>query len=238
MLSLTPPLKTTLIGPAGEFIEQMRVVGVRHVISQSDTGRSYKGEPYTLMTLSSTDGSISAILWHRRFPDRVVDFSVGDIAEFEGIVRTNASNPLLEIREFQWIDPSNMAFEPLFPLEWAPAVSEEALNYVKEGWLNLSSDALRAFVNQTFLNTDLVQSFLNCPASVKYHHAFQGGLFAHVSEMVVCEPKARYSALDSDIEFVLSLVHDIGKTVTMSGGKISTRGRYQSHEVAALEILA
>ena len=239
MFKSTHSLASHLVGPSGEFCEQMRVLGVRQVISTTSRRGSFNGEPYTLLLLGSAHGTINGLLWHTRFGDRPTHFGVGDIVEFEGRIAYDSPTPYLNISEFEWIDPANMTFAALFPLDWTPLDQKNWLKNLEVGWSALTDDDIRCFLAETFLPTQVAQGLLNSPASVKHHHKERGGLLWHVSEMVSeYIPQQTLSNIDSDVAFALKLTHDLGKIVTIRGNSISPRGRFQPHEIAALELIS
>lgn len=240
MLELANCLPAGMVGPCGEFDQQMRVLGSHMAVSKRSGESLHHGEPYTRLWLGCVFGTMQAVIWHERFVDRTTCFSNGDVLRFKGVVKQRESVPYLTVSEFSWVDPSAMSFVALFPQAWAAQHSQTALAKIEAAWDAVETVGITDFLAELFLQVHVCQGFLNSQASVRHHHAYQGGLLDHVSDMVASEPCATYNAgpFNTDVAFALSMVHDIGKLKTLAGNQISERGRYQAHEVAALEILA
>ena len=86
---------------------------------------------------------------------------------------------------------------------------------------SLQSDCLREFLTRVLERKDRLETFLNAPASVNYHHAYPGGLLEHslnvannaVAMLRLNEPTM--PRLMQEACFVAGLLHDIGKTYSL-----------------------
>ncbi|HET6351407.1 MAG TPA: HD domain-containing protein [Coriobacteriia bacterium] len=96
---------------------------------------------------------------------------------------------------------------------------------------------LRRLLRTVFGDKAFFESFVMCPASQGYHHAYIGGLLEHtVSVASLCVDAAdRYDGIDADVLVAAALLHDIGKVdeLTFSTGiAYSDSGRLMGHVVS------
>lgn len=221
------------------FEQQMRITGLRETVLEKQFEEHWEGEPYTLLKLGHYLGSIEAILWPSA--ELPYDLAVGLIVEVKGVIVVRDGYPALRLASLSVLDPSEISPRALFPREHCPLTNWGALQTLVESWDALRSAPLRRFMAEVFLCSQRCIKFMNCPASINFHHANRGGLFAHVAEM-----NATYNAIvrqdapasEQDIVFVLNVLHDLGKVETYEGRRFSERSRYQSHEMIGLELLA
>ncbi len=81
----------------------------------------------------------------------------------------------------------------------------------------ISSDALRTFLNNVFFKRGLWEQYSTWPAAVLLHHAYSGGLLEHsLSVAIGARDMARHYEefkvpVDVDVVIAGALLHDIGK---------------------------
>ncbi|MBE1302438.1 MAG: HDIG domain-containing protein [Alteromonadaceae bacterium] len=99
---------------------------------------------------------------------------------------------------------------------------------------------LRNFINEVLFESKITIPFLRNPASLRFHHNYPGGLLSH-SVSVATELSAKFSNsnIERDISIVAALLHDIGKTKTLSESMGRTKlGFLLDHSDLTLEICA
>ncbi|GFD95760.1 hypothetical protein KUL156_18470 [Alteromonas sp. KUL156] len=100
--------------------------------------------------------------------------------------------------------------------------------------------ALRRFVSHTLIQSRVMVPFLRNPASLNYHHNYIGGLLRHsirVAELFAKNMVGRKE--EKALGIVGALLHDIGKTVTLSESMIYTAtGTMVNHDSLTLELCA
>jgi len=105
---------------------------------------------------------------------------------------------------------------------------------------SLSSRHLTRFLSDVFVGNGIGINFLQCPASLRHHHSFAGGLLAHsvdVANKLLSENQ--FKGAERDIAIVSALIHDIGKTRTLSPtGHRTHLGTVVDHDELTLEICA
>lgn len=102
----------------------------------------------------------------------------------------------------------------------------------------IQNPLIKRFLTNVLLQEDIGVRYLQCPASIKHHHSYPGGLIEHSVEMVWdISGIQELSPLEKDIAVVSSLLHDIGKTRTYTpDGNYTAVGRLVDHQQLTLEI--
>lgn len=105
---------------------------------------------------------------------------------------------------------------------------------------SLSSRHLTRFLTDVLVGSDIGINYLQCPASLRHHHNFTGGLLTHsvdVANKLLSENQ--FKSAERDIAIVAALIHDIGKTKTLSAdGQRTYLGNVVDHDELTLEICA
>ncbi|MGJ8680566.1 HD domain-containing protein [Paraglaciecola sp.] len=104
----------------------------------------------------------------------------------------------------------------------------------------LHHPAMRQFLRQVLLQPNIGLRYLQCPASLRYHHNYPGGLIQHSVEVAWDIAGIReLSPFEQDIAVVAALLHDIGKTLTLTpDGTRTAIGSLVDHDQLTLEICA
>jgi 3'-5' exoribonuclease len=99
---------------------------------------------------------------------------------------------------------------------------------------------LKTFLNSVLLSQTTALRYLQCPASLNFHHNYSGGLLQHSVEVAwELLSLESFSQFEKDIALVAALLHDIGKTKTMTPDMTRTGlGTLVDHSCLALEICA
>lgn len=105
---------------------------------------------------------------------------------------------------------------------------------------NIYSQHLIDFLAASLLQHHICLNYCLCPGSLNYHHNYLGGLIQHsieVAESVISDESL--SGSEKQIGIVAALVHDIGKTRTMTPDLNRTSiGYFVDHDNLSLEICA
>jgi putative nucleotidyltransferase with HDIG domain len=81
------------------------------------------------------------------------------------------------------------------------------------------------------------------PASKRHHHSYPGGLLAHSLECAFIAEQnvgmlTELSTREKEVTILAALLHDIGKTQTLSMDGHTSTGRLIDHELLTLQVLA
>jgi 3'-5' exoribonuclease len=106
----------------------------------------------------------------------------------------------------------------------------------------VSDPALRNLIECFLADEEFMGRFARCPAGVKNHHAYPGGLLEHVVNLmeVITRIAACYPALDQDLMLVGALIHDMGKLQELNYDKSFTytdEGQLIGHVVIGVGML-
>jgi len=105
---------------------------------------------------------------------------------------------------------------------------------------SIKSAHLKQFLSDVLVNNEVGINYLQCPASLRHHHNYNGGLLEHsidVADRVVTQ--GHFSKAELDIAIVSALIHDIGKTKTLTPNCSRTSlGMVVDHNELTLEICA
>jgi 3'-5' exoribonuclease len=103
---------------------------------------------------------------------------------------------------------------------------------------SIQSVHLKQFLSDVLVNSEVGINYLQCPASLRHHHNYSGGLLEHsidVAERVIKD--GSFSNAERDIAIVTALIHDIGKTKTLASNCTRTSlGMVVDHDELTLEI--
>jgi len=104
---------------------------------------------------------------------------------------------------------------------------------------SITHKTLREFALRTFLDRNFAKSFIQAPASLKYHHAYPGGLLAHsieCAQIIIAIPTL--SNLQRDLAICAALFHDAGKTLVFTENMTRNNlGHLVDHDSLTLEVL-
>ncbi|NKI16741.1 hypothetical protein HCU74_04815 [Spongiibacter sp. KMU-166] len=199
------------------------------------------GQPCSRLELGNLGGTARAVIVHEQFLPCHRDVEHGDVVIVMGEFQSLHDRHVIVVEELYRPARARLAPTALLPRDWAlPAFHSEQRTVVRH-WMGVGHPALQLFLREAFLDPNVALGFLNVPASVRHHHAYQGGLLEHSADMLKrFEQRYLYQArgIQRDLATTLILLHDIGKTVTLVGNGRSQRGASQPHELAALELLA
>jgi 3'-5' exoribonuclease len=105
---------------------------------------------------------------------------------------------------------------------------------------SIQSSELKVFVTEVILQPNVALKFITCPASIKYHHNYAGGLLDHSVEVATSFASSKPSrSVQHDLAVVAGLLHDVGKTQTLTSDLTLTDvGMMLEHDALTVEICA
>jgi len=105
---------------------------------------------------------------------------------------------------------------------------------------SLKHNELKVFLADVILQPDVTIKYLTCPASLNYHHNYAGGLIEHSVDVAArLASEHSMSQQQRDIAVVAALLHDVGKTQTLTAELTRTAiGQLVDHDDLTLELCA
>jgi 3'-5' exoribonuclease len=198
-----------------------------------------KGNQYVQLMLRDRTGGISARLWNagdaffRSFENGDFVHAEGKVQLFEGSLQVILSH--LERVEAEKVEVAD--FLPHTEQD-VPKLQERLRNYL----LRLGNPHLRALAECFLMDDDFVRSFSTCPAGVKLHHAYVGGLLEHTVTMMDIADRMIpfYPGVDRDLLIMGVFLHDAGKVRELTYGRAfgySDEGQLVGHIAIGIEML-
>jgi len=103
----------------------------------------------------------------------------------------------------------------------------------------LTIEPLRQFMYNAFHSTEHFLLFCTLPASQKHHHAYEGGLLRHSLECArFIELCPNINLTNRELGIVCCLLHDIGKTLTLTTHATTPIRHLVDHAAMTLEVLS
>ncbi len=221
-----------------ELVEQ-ETVEIPLMVYQVTKGIANNGSPYLSVLFQDKTGQIEAKLWDVK-PEQAQLFQPGvvGIAKAEVLKYRNAFQ--LKVLQFSVVEQSKIKDMGRF-IQTSDIAVEELRQFVMAQVQSISYLPLRTVVQALF--DEYQQAFFTYPAASKNHHEFMNGLATHVYGMLklgnaICD---LYPELNRDLVMAGILVHDLGKTVELSGAiltEYTVPGRLLGHISIMQAILA
>jgi 3'-5' exoribonuclease len=199
------------------------------LVSNILQGVTTKGSPYLSITFQDKSGQIEGKLWDVK-PEQLQIIKQGIIVLVSFEVLNYREQLQLKIFDVKPLDQKSVSIDDFLP---ESDVSSDELKLSIEGFISqLKNPVYKSLVSA--IVTEVGYDFYEYPAASKNHHEFKGGLASHVVSMInlAKEVLRLYPMLDHDLLMSGILLHDIGKTVELSGPiltEYTTVGRLLGH---------
>lgn len=197
------------------------------------------GNPYVQMELRDRTGSLSARMWNAG--DAIFrSFENGDFLRAEGKVQSFQGTLQIVLNHFERVEEKSVDIADFLPTTSfdITQLQEKLRKFLR----TLSDPHLRALGELFLVDDALIRAFSACPAGVRLHHAFVGGLLEHTVTMMELAERIIpfYPGTDRDLVLLGLFLHDIGKTRELAYGRAfgyRDEGQLLGHLVQGLEIL-
>src|SRR5947209_19958202 len=169
------------------------------------------GNLYLQLRLTDKTGSLTGMLWNAT--DNVFNsVQTGNFLRVAGTTQVYNGQLQMIVTRIEPSDPRQIDEQ-----DFVAVSSEEVERLAKrvtELLRGLSNVHLRNLAECFLADDEFMGKFTTAPAGIKNHHAYRGGLLAHiVSLMDVCRVVAPlYPELDADLLIMGAFLHDAGKT--------------------------
>jgi len=197
------------------------------------------GNPYVQMELRDRSGGLSARMWNAG--DQVFrSFENGDFLRAEGKVQNFQGTLQIVLEHFEKVDTHTVELADFMPhTEHNIGQLQDKLRRSLRGF---ASPHLRALGELFLMDDALMRGFSACPAGIKMHHAYVGGLLEHtVTMMEIAEAVLPfYPGIDRDLVLMGLFLHDLGKVRELTftrGFGYSDEGQLVGHLVQGVEML-
>lgn len=174
---------------------------------------------YLSITFQDDTGAIDAKLWNAS-ELQMKDLVVGTIVRGKGDIIKYSDSRQMKIVSID--DVSHSKSQQVEFLVKAPLQEREMMEELKGYVKKISNMKLYTLVQ--FLFEKHIEKFMIYPAASKNHHEYVSGLAFHTLSMLkVAEGFLKvYPQLNADLVYAGILLHDLGKTVELSGPAVPT----------------
>lgn len=207
------------------------------LVKEVKNGTTTKGSPYLSMTLQDKTGFIDAKMWDAKDSDQEL-VQTGKIINFTFEVLNYKDNLQLRVNRAEKIDENNVNLDDF-------VISSENS---EEKRRNIANQLVMSIQNEIYkkLVIGVIQAvgdkYFTFPAASKIHHSWFGGLSDHSLSMAtladtICQ---HYPQLNRDLLVSAALIHDVGKTVELSGPvttEYTLAGKLEGHISIGNEML-
>lgn len=185
------------------------------LIKAADARQTKTGKPFLRLTFGDESGEISGMLWDSTANDEQ-SFQPGVVVHISGQRSSYQDKPQLTIDQLRLTNEG----EPQDPAEFvphAPESTEQLKNDLRPFLLAIPNHDWQQVVNH--LLKKHIDQFFASPAAKTNHHAYAGGLAFHTLSILrlakaVC---GLYHGIDTSLVYAGAVLHDLGKTVELSG---------------------
>lgn len=224
------------------FVDQLRdgdQLDEIYLASDKQLRVNRKGAPYVQMVIRDRSGGLSARMWNagdhifRSFDDGDFVHVEGKVQLFEGTLQAIISH--IERTEAEKIELT----------DFMPHTEHDVgklLERLRGYLLRLSNPHLRALGEFFLMDEVFLRGFCACPAGIKLHHAYVGGLLEHTVTMMDIGERLLpfYPGVDRDLLLMGIFLHDSGKVAELTYQRAfgySDEGQLVGHIAIGLEWL-
>jgi len=197
-----------------------------------------KQQPFWIVTLSDASGDLQiycrdqSCIFGRLLPQSLVNVEAG--------IENRGKQPYFRCKFIQLSALEIGKPKLLSQLPAALCPKPDALNTLVDLVGSIKEQLLKEFVCNVLLQPNIGLKFIQCPASIKHHHNYGGGLLEHSVEVAQdFAMHAQHHSEQRDLAITTGLLHDIGKTQTYTvDGQRTAIGQIIDHDDLTLEICA
>jgi 3'-5' exoribonuclease len=216
------------------------------LVRQAESRIDKTGKPYLSLVLGDKSGTIVAKVWNDILKKSPGPFAVGDFVGVKGQVDSYKQEIQINVKYLETEESIRSrggdlsAFDPELLLQATP-YDREAL------WQELGQLAetqIRPPLKDLVLKVlELYrEEFLVCPAALRYHHPYLGGLLEHTWFVTrhALASLALYTELNRDLVLAGAMLHDLGKIKELTNHAAPERtvpGHLLGHVVLGWEMV-
>jgi 3'-5' exoribonuclease len=197
------------------------------------------GNLYLQVELSDCTGTIGARIWNAN-EELYKSFENGDYIRVEGSTQVFQGTVQAILKRINKVEADEVNPDDFVP---RPAVDVNKLfARLKEMLRSMADPALRNLADCFLIDETFNAKLSMAPAGTKNHHAYHGGLLAHIVGLmeVVLRISPCYPQIDGDLLLMGAFLHDLGKIDELTyerGLAYSDEGQLIGHLVMGVGIL-
>lgn len=188
----------------GETIEET------FVASEKQLRPNRNGNLYLQLRLADRSGTVSAMMWNAG--ERAYrNFENGDYVLVSGTTQIYNGKLQIIVSDIGRADPSEIEMDDFQRLDSSKV--DQLLRRLTDMLRGMKDSNLRDLAESFLADQEFIDRFSRCPAGVKNHHAYVGGLLEHVVNLMeICLLVGpRYPEVNLDLLLMGAFLHDSGK---------------------------
>jgi len=173
------------------------------------------GNPFIQVDLRDRTGSVQARFWNAG--DGIFrSFENGDFLHVDGKAQLFQGTLQVILNSLEKVEAQKVEVADFLPHTEQDV--GKLMERLRTHMLRLANPHLLALCQCYLMDDGFMRGFTTCPAGVKLHHAYVGGLLEHVVTMLDIADKLAplYPAVDRDLVMVGVFLHDTGKIRELS----------------------
>ncbi|EEI70269.1 3'-5' exoribonuclease YhaM family protein [Lentilactobacillus hilgardii] len=185
------------------------------LIKNADKRVAKNGKSFLSITFQDQSGQIAGMYWDASEQD-AQQFVPGRVVYLKGKRENYKDTPQIKIYEMR-LTKANEPHDPLMFVKRAPMTSQEMKDYINQTIFEITNATYNRIV-RALLNRH-AKSFFSYPAAKSNHHDFAGGLAFHTISILRLAHSVvkQYPDIDAPLLYAGAVLHDLGKTVELSG---------------------
>lgn len=185
------------------------------LIKSANVRTAKNGKDFLALTFEDKSGEMEGMYWGVT-PAEVAAFKTGKVVELQAIRQVYQGKPQLKILKINMLSEQSAA-QPADFMIGSPVNRHEMEHEINELLFSITNPTWNRIVR--YLLQKYHDQFYSFPAAKKNHHAFTGGLAFHTLSIVHLAQDfvKRYPEINEGLLLAGALLHDIGKTVELSG---------------------
>lgn len=195
-------------------------VDVFVLLKAADVRTAKNGKQYIALVFEDQSGEISGKYWDAS-PEDITNYVAGRVVHLQGKRENYQTHPQIKIFHLRLTNPGEPS-DPNAFIEQAPMSRSEMEDYITQTIFEITQPTWNRIVRK--LVSEYADQFYTYPAAKSNHHAFQGGLAYHTISILKLAHSVttQYPDLNAPLLFAGAILHDLGKTIELSGPKSTT----------------
>ena len=224
------------------FVEQFRdgdSLDDVYLVTEKQLRANRNGNFYIQVDLRDRTGGMQARLWNAGEPV-FRTFENGDFVHVDGKVQLFQGSLQVILNSLEKVHHEKVELADFLPqTEQEISKLHERLRGIL---MKLTQPHLRALAECFMMDDAFMRGFMACPAGVKLHHAYVGGLLEHTVTMMEIGDRLLpfYPGTDRDLLMMGIFLHDAGKTRELTYSRAfgySDEGQLVGHLAIGIEML-
>lgn len=217
----------------GESIEEV------YLVAEKQLRANRNGNLYIQLDLRDRTGTINARLWNAGEP-LFRSFEPGDFVQIRGKVQLFQGALQVILSHLERVETEKVELTEFLP--HTEQDIPQLLTRLRDSLRKLGNPHLKALAECFLMDDAFLRDFSQCPAGVRNHHAYVGGLLEHVVNLLDASERVLplYPGVDPDLLKVGVFLHDCGKVRELSYRRsfaYTDEGQLLGHLVIGVEMV-